>query len=124
MLSPTFSNVSTDLAGPFRIKNRERKTWILILNMISPPLQGLFFQGESLGVLPLAKCTHNKLLQDVYHKSGKEVLSNSHSTLHTLAVKAHGVSSKSELVVHKLVTSGLLSCLGLKQGAVSTLNSG
>ena len=28
--SPPFSDVSTDLAGPFRIKYRERKTWILI----------------------------------------------------------------------------------------------
>ena len=28
--SPPFSNVSADLAGPFRIKYRERKTWILI----------------------------------------------------------------------------------------------
>ena len=29
-LSPLFSNVSTDPAGPFRIKYREWKTWILI----------------------------------------------------------------------------------------------
>ena len=28
--SPPFSDVSADLAGPFRIKYRERKTWILI----------------------------------------------------------------------------------------------
>ena len=28
--SPPFSNVSADLAGPFRIKYREQKTWILI----------------------------------------------------------------------------------------------
>ena len=28
--SPPFSNVSADLAGPFRIKYKERKTWVLI----------------------------------------------------------------------------------------------
>ena len=28
--SPPFSNISADLAGPFRIKYRERKTWVLI----------------------------------------------------------------------------------------------
>ena len=28
--SPPFSNVSADLAGPFRIKFKERKTWVLI----------------------------------------------------------------------------------------------
>ena len=27
---PLFSNVSADLAGPFRIKYKERKTWVLI----------------------------------------------------------------------------------------------
>ena len=28
--SPPFSDVSADLAGPFKLKYRERKTWILI----------------------------------------------------------------------------------------------
>merc|ERR1711867_46415 len=37
--SPPFSNVSADLAGPFRIKNKERKTWVLIyLSNISKAL--------------------------------------------------------------------------------------
>merc|ERR1712002_849575 len=31
------------------------------LNRVSPPLQGLFFQGESLGVSPVERCTHCKL---------------------------------------------------------------
>ena len=28
------------------------------LNKISPPIQGLFFQGEALGVSPVVRCTH------------------------------------------------------------------
>ncbi len=31
------------------------------LNRFSPPLQGLFFQGESLGVSPVERCTHCKV---------------------------------------------------------------
>ena len=34
------------------------------LNKISPPIQGLFFQGEALGVSPVARCTHCKLKLD------------------------------------------------------------
>ena len=66
----------------------------------------------------------NKLLQDVAGKSGKEVHPESHSTFHTLAVKACGISSKSGLIAHKSVPSGLLSCLRLKQRAVSSYYSG
>ena len=33
----------------------------ITLNKISLPLQGLFFQGESLGISPVARCTHCKL---------------------------------------------------------------
>ena len=31
------------------------------LNKVSPPLQGLFFQGEALGVSPVERCTHCKV---------------------------------------------------------------
>ena len=36
----------------------------ITLNKISPPIQGLFFQGEALGVSPVARCTHCKLKLD------------------------------------------------------------
>ena len=33
----------------------------ITLNKVSPPIQGLFFQGEALGVSPVERCTHCKL---------------------------------------------------------------
>ena len=48
----------------------------------------------------------------------------SYPTFHTLAIKACDISSKSGLIAHKSVPSGLLSCLRLKQRAVSSLYGG
>ena len=73
----------------------------------------------------MASSTHTNLLQDVYYKSGMEVLQEGHPTLHILVVKFYGSSSKSELVIHKPVISSLLSSLRwFKQSAVSTFYNG
>ena len=33
----------------------------IAINKILPPLQGLFFQGEALGISPVERCTHCKV---------------------------------------------------------------
>ena len=111
-------------ADSIRIKNMEWKTSIMISTKICPPLQGLFSWGESQGVSPVASSTYNNLLQDVYNKSGKEVRHEGHSTFHTLVIKAHGSSYKSEPVILKPVISRLQSSSKLKQGANSTFYNG
>ena len=90
---------------------------------MSPPLEEEENNVEHATVINLEEKA-NKLLQDVTDKSGKEVLPESHSNFHALAVKACGISSKSGLIVHKSVPPGLLSCLRLKQRAVSSFYSG
>ena len=112
-------------AGLIGIKNREWKTSILISKKISLTLQRLFSQEESQDVSLVASSTHTNLLQDVYYKSGMEVLQEGHPTLHILVVKSYGSSSKSELVIHKPVISSLLSSSRwFKQSAVSTFYNG
>ena len=41
-------------------------------NRFSPPLQGLFFQGESLGVSPVERCTHCKVRMAEYRICSNE----------------------------------------------------
>ena len=52
------------------------------LNKVSPALQGLFFQGEALGVLPVERCTHCKVkLADCRICSSDAALKNIVSTI-------------------------------------------
>ena len=119
--SPPSFNVFPALAHLIRIKDRQRKTIILMSKKIPPPLQRLLSQGDSQGVLFLASPTRTDLLQDANHKSGMEVLHQGQSTLNILAVKSDGSSSKSELVNHKpVISSFLYSSRWFKQSAVST----
>merc|ERR1712240_663575 len=39
----------------------------IVLNKVSPPLQGLFFQGETLGVSLVERCTHYKVRMAEFH---------------------------------------------------------
>ena len=52
------------------------------LNKVSPALQGLFFQGEALGVSPVERCTHCKVkLADCRICSSDAALKNIVSTI-------------------------------------------